>query len=320
MLRPRRSLTPMVHSDVGLSLFEGKTSLVFGGGGLRCLSMLGALREVWKVAPHLRPGRGLQAVSGVSAGALVALLVAAGISEQDLVAYMAETGQHEMQVILMNLSGLIWSLGMDDGLRLTDMLTKLLEWKWEGTGVSPFTLRTLHDLFGVHLTIVAYESTSDSACSFSSTTTGDMSAVEAVVHSMRLPGVFSPGGGQRHLYLDGGLVQPLPLPLMPCPSVGANTVDPETCVFFRVVAETPEQEGQGEEDIGIVDLLVRVFRNLLHRHEAHAVQELKETGCMVIDLPESTSLFDFVVTPARVRRSAEEGSRGMVEWITNQST
>ncbi len=186
--------------------------LVLSGGGMKVMAQVGVLRAMDEAG--LKPAE----VVGTSAGALVGALVASGFSYEEIVPRVFGVGRHELAT-LARWSVLARGLGAPSVLKpqpVRALLARLLP-------VHAFGALRLP------LRVTAVDADSGELVVFGSGGRTDCSVVEAVMASMALPVYLPPVeiGGRR--YVDGGLLEVLPLDvaaLIPADLVVAVDVGP----------------------------------------------------------------------------------------------
>lgn len=185
-------------------------------------------------------------LGGTSVGALVAFLFVVGYSIEEVVSISCEEDFESLLDLrfeglfrILRRSGESESsvLGLDTGETITRRVGDLLFAK---TGMRDMPLANLPALRGQHLTVVVscletsqpvYLSSRDE-CPYK-----HMSTVNAVVASMRIPGVFTPFAyDHTHTFVDGGLTDNFPLAAM----LETDTWDikPHECLGFRLSWDT----------------------------------------------------------------------------------
>ncbi len=168
--------------------------LVLSGGGMKAMAQVGVLRALDEAG--LVPAE----IVGTSAGALVGALIAAGCSYSEIVPRVFGLGPGDLAP-LARWSVLARGLGAASVLRpqpVRALLARLLP---------------VHDFaqLRVPLRVTAVDADAGSLAVFGAGGRSDCSVVDAVLASMALPVYLPPVviGGRR--YVDGGLLQVLPL-------------------------------------------------------------------------------------------------------------
>lgn len=168
--------------------------LVLSGGGAKAMAQVGALRALDEVG--LRPAE----IVATSAGALVGALVAAGLRYEEIVPRVLGVGRREL-LLLARWSVLVRGLGSRSVLRprtMRELLARLMP------------VHAFEELV-LPLRVTAVDEDAGALTVFGAGGRTDCSVVDAVMASMALP-VYLPAveiGDRR--YMDGGLLQVLPL-------------------------------------------------------------------------------------------------------------
>jgi len=180
-----------------------RTCITFSAGGIRGVAYVGALCELVdrgdiELAQFTR-------LHGTSVGALMACLVAIGLSADELL--------HEVQhfsvdkFTSMNFSSLMYAWGLDDGSRLREYIAQKLR---EKTGNAELTLGQLWHDRGKDLCTCAVNLTLNSVAYFSGRDTPAVRVVDAVAMSMAVPLVFAPVPYEGHMFIDGAFMDSFP--------------------------------------------------------------------------------------------------------------
>jgi NTE family protein len=186
--------------------------LVLSGGGMKVMAQVGVLRAMDEAG--LKPAE----VVGTSAGALVGALVASGFSYEEIVPRVFSVGRHELASLAR------WSVAAR-GLSAPSVL-------------KPQPVRSLLSrLLPVHsfaelrlpLRVTAVDVDSGQLVVFGAGGRTDCTVVDAVMASLALPVYLPPVVIGGHRYMDGGLLEVLPLDvaaLIPADLVVAVDVGP----------------------------------------------------------------------------------------------
>ena len=168
--------------------------LVLSGGGMKVMAEVGALRALEEA--RLVPAE----VVATSAGALIGALVAAGLSYEEIVPRVFGVGQSELAA-LARMSVLVRGLSAPSVLRPGPMRS-LIE-----------RLLPVHDFGALRypLRVIAVDVDSGLPVVFGAGGRVECSVVEAVLASMALPVYLPPVRIGNRRYMDGGILQVLPL-------------------------------------------------------------------------------------------------------------
>jgi predicted acylesterase/phospholipase RssA len=183
-------------------------TLVFEGGGVKGTSYGGALRALHEFGLY----KTVKRVSGTSAGAITALLVACKYTPDELTEFLISLDMSEV-------ADDSWFLGKDMirvvrnyGFYRGDALRALIEERVAmKTGNSQITLRELYNLTGVEFTAVAVNLNTRSILFMNHKTCPDMPAALAALASSSIPFAFPPVEYNGDLYVDGAAICNFPI-------------------------------------------------------------------------------------------------------------
>jgi predicted acylesterase/phospholipase RssA len=189
--------------------------LLLAGGGFKILTFCGALQLLDLSA--------FDVIGGVSAGALLAAVLALGYAPETLPRRLVDLGLARQLVASSSLRDAVAGRGLMDPLRLCDLL---VEHFLRPRGLDErSTLRDLRVATGVDLRVPCARVHPPGLVVFSSRATPDVPLVRALAASMAIPGVFAPVEVMPGLRcVDGALVNNLPV----------SCVDPERAVVLAL--------------------------------------------------------------------------------------
>lgn len=199
---PKSGIVARLLTGLGLRKLRGEIGLALGGGGARGLAhilMLEMLDEL-----QIRPHR----IAGTSIGAVIGAMYASGMSGHEirnLVDRLTVSGEESWLGNLFKQSGRHWwnfvelQLG-SGGLINTDALAVFLE---QTMSVSSFSQ------LQIPLKIVAADLWQHEQVVFDN---GELRP--AIQASIAIPGLISPLRHGGHVFVDGGLVNPVPYDLL----------------------------------------------------------------------------------------------------------
>ncbi|MGD0991234.1 MAG: patatin-like phospholipase family protein [Gemmatimonadales bacterium] len=168
--------------------------LVLSGGGMKAMAQVGVFRAIEEAA--LVPSE----IVATSAGALIGALIAAGLGYEEIVPRVFGVGRSELAP-LARMSVLVRGLGAPSVLKPQPMRA-LIE-----------RLLPVHEFASLRypLRVVAVDVDSGVPVVFGAGGRAECSVVEAVMASMALPVYFPPVRIGERRYVDGGILQVLPL-------------------------------------------------------------------------------------------------------------
>lgn len=185
-------------------------TLVFGGGGFKGLSYVGALNALRDKLGVDYGGRThtLENVCGVSVGAFFGLLIVLGYTVTEISIVVQSLDPEK--IFDINPLNLINSSSIDDGKLMEDILIKILEKKGFSKNV---TMDMIFKATEINFHVVATNISTMSVEHITSKTHKDFSVLEAMMSTMALPFMFPPrtNNPQRHVWVDGGILENFPI-------------------------------------------------------------------------------------------------------------
>jgi predicted acylesterase/phospholipase RssA len=172
--------------------------LVLGSGGVRCFSYIGAIQELKE------RGYTVRSVSGVSAGALVALLMAAGISGQDMEERLLSLDMTKLPRRKPLLRGLWRLLPPDYSIYGESVPKELLLSLLDGPDPKLSTLQIPFASVGLDLRtgrLFIYSTRSEP----------DMHASDVIAIATAVPGLFPACKSHGRILIDGALASECPV-------------------------------------------------------------------------------------------------------------
>jgi predicted acylesterase/phospholipase RssA len=176
-------------------------SLVFSGGGTRCLSFLFALKHLIDSKIIYEDDK-IKNIYGTSAGSFIAALLSIGkISQIDKVIEIAKKTNFKkaLNIDLVHILNFPKVFGLDDKSSIKSMVCEVLEmFDKTSSGLKFKDLETLN--------IVVADLTDAKTVVLNHKTTPEMFIVDGIIASMSLPFLYIPSYGlDGHMYVDGGL-------------------------------------------------------------------------------------------------------------------
>lgn len=173
------------------------TTIVFSGGANYAGAFFGALRYL----EHTSLSKGVRKVVGSSAGSLIALWFALGLTSDEMSLFTTELiEKHRFNCISIdNVVNVMDTFGMDDGSNIDTALNLTLS---KYANRDDMTFKTLAQTTGVDLVICALNLTQKRFEYMSLETTPNMSVKTAARMSMSLPLIFKPVKYRKCYYVD----------------------------------------------------------------------------------------------------------------------
>jgi predicted acylesterase/phospholipase RssA len=222
-------------------------TLVFSGGGPAAIAFVGSV----KYLEHIGSIDSVRTFVGTSAGAIMALLCAIGMTSDELRAWLLHhVGSGELASF--DADGILEfseRLGIDDGTNVTGCMRETLIQR--GYSADP-TFLQLAKSTGKHLVVCASNLTEARHAYFSVDNEPAMSVLLAVRMSFGIPILFTPITYRGCMYVDGGMFNNCPVEY-----VGATRSTSNTLALDIMVAPDKSDEIKGPCDY--VCLLLRTL-------------------------------------------------------------
>ena len=243
-------------------------TLVLSGGGPDGIAFVGCIAHLERSGGIRR----LRTVVGCSAGAIVALFVALGMTSEDMRAWM-KRGVHDGSLVDVDIEGVLTivdRLGVDDGERVVEALRGALRACPRLGGASDATFVELAKATGRNL-VVCVSNLEDARQELLGVDTApDMSVVTAVRMSFSVPLLFTPVRHRGRTYVDGAVFDY-------CPTTHiATSGDATSTLVLRIEPvhaharprggdDAKEEEGEDVTAPGIVDYMGMLARAMMMR-------------------------------------------------------
>ena len=188
-------------------------SIVFSGGGIRCLSFAGVLSAIENIHG---PGcwNQVREVSGASGGAIFAFIIAANISAKKVIDVLKtdeiKDSIREMRVgrsYLDHFRAIAEERSVCGFKPLQNMVTKIVQLKFS----SNITMHEFYRQTGKRFTCPVYNLTLGQVEYMDYYTSADARVVDVIRASMSIPIIFPPVRIGNFEYLDGGISDNMPL-------------------------------------------------------------------------------------------------------------
>ncbi|MEM7515716.1 MAG: patatin-like phospholipase family protein, partial [Planctomycetota bacterium] len=261
-----------------------RTVLVLGGGGMRGMAHLGILRVMRTL------GIRFDAIVGTSIGSLVGAMAAAGYPIEKIEKLVAEINKEDyfrLNFVKLLLKG-TRAPSMYRGDTFRKSLERILPDMKVGETPLPFFCNAVRLETG-------------GAVFFGSPGFQDVSLVDAVYASCALPGIFEPYQLDGYNYMDGGIVESLPLRY-------AKSLRPDLIVAVdlsvKATFKTPNYKSR------VVSTLYRAFeiaQESLVEHSLH--MHLDDRTVLIQPKVGHLHRFDFEDVPEVVQRGEDEAFR-----------
>lgn len=209
---------------------------VFQGGGVKGIALVGALQKIEEMNIKF------SAVSGTSAGSIVAALYACGYSALEMKTILEEM---DLKILLDPPKFGKFRFMANKGLYKGDQFYKWIYNLLKKKGISTF-----EDLNDIELNIIASDLTNRELLVFNHHAYPKMNIAEAVRMSISIPLFFMPKTLGERLIVDGGVLSNYPL---------FTFNDPETTLGFKLIANTDDVPQQPKTFRGYIISLVNTM-------------------------------------------------------------
>lgn len=253
-------------------------TLVLGGGGIKCIAMLGALQYMYdNGATHI-----FKKYIGTSAGAMICFFLAIGYTPVELIACIC-TREILESLLPVDVVSLVTGHG---AISYTKLETHLRSMVMNKIGREKITLKELAEEYGITLVCTTYNMTKNICEYLSQKTYPEMDCLTAVRMSSAIPIVFDECEYDGCIYLDGGIVD----------NFSITVPQPEDKVFGCVMFTEYKKLGEQNRILSLLRVLVTVSSNfyidrILQNYPHHRILRLNV---------ENIDLFEFKQTRARL--------------------
>ena len=184
--------------------------IVLSGGGMKCLSYVGAFKELEKRGML----KNIRNFTGISAGAFMAFIYTIGYSLDDIYNITKELDFSSVQNIDENLLfSFFQEFGVDNGNNLEKLIESLLKHKGYNREL---TFQQLYNIKQISLRFFSVDLNEGILKEFSVDTTPNKTILFALRATMSVPGYFTPllDPDTNHYYVDGALLNNYPITLI----------------------------------------------------------------------------------------------------------
>lgn len=265
-------------------------NIVFSGGGLKGLAYIGALRalEEYGIIDEIT------SFAGSSAGAIAATMFSLGYTHSELYDFIRNFEYQHVRDI--QLFGVIENFGLETGLKIERFLQIMIKRK---TGKMELTFAEHYELTKKKLSITAVSLNDKQLEYFNVDTSPEMPVYLAVRMSMSIPILISPVRWKNKLYVDGGLLNNVPIDLF-------KDQAENTLVFMT---EKSEQNGAEQPINDFETYCYRVWDCMHSELTAMKLREHKLEMFNVVKIKTDQSAISFNLTRADRKMLYKAGYR-----------
>ena len=178
--------------------------LALSGGGIKGVSLVGATKKL--IDDGLIDLKTLYGVSGTSAGAMFAILIAIGWTIDEIWKLIMDIDTRKM--ISLDILANYQKCGVESGQKIHNMFENFIS---EKTGIKHINFKQLYEISKIHLIIVGTCLTTKSIVYFDHINTPTFKVSVALRISISIPGFFTPFVHDNKKYIDGGMLNNYPI-------------------------------------------------------------------------------------------------------------
>ncbi len=189
-----------VTTEKNLQLKNIET-IIFGGGGIRCITYIGAL----KVLEQNHSNLAIKNIYGVSAGSIFGLMKVIGYSADEMQKVVIDTDFSKLvHISIYNLE----QYGLDSGNRIMEWIEKLMDNKGYNKDI---TFAELYNKSSINYRVGTTNLTESIPVTFDKDSYPNLKVTQAIRMSISIPFIFSCVTFEDCIYIDGGVVDNFPI-------------------------------------------------------------------------------------------------------------
>jgi NTE family protein len=243
-------------------------TLIFGGGGIRGLSYIGALKYLYEIRESGKLKIDIKEICGVSVGTIFGLFYILGCTISEMEHEIIEKDLSKLKKIsFMNFWG---NWGLDTGENIILWLESLLLRKLEKT--KKLTFGELYSIIPIKFNVLAGNLNRYEFEEFNHVKTPNVPVLDAIRMSIGIPIVFTKKVYNGDIILDGGIISSYPIDLY------SDKLD--TVLGFKSVSISEEKGSVYNKVDGLDTFLYNLFMCFMVQRErriALDTRELKHT-------------------------------------------
>ena len=183
---------------------KGIRNIILSGGGIKGFAHIGAL----KALEDNNINNCITTIAGTSIGAIISLLYVIGYTPDEMYETAIKLNMKEFKNI--NFSNLLNEYGLDNGKRITNLLSNLMKKKRIKKNI---TFLELYEKTGINLIVTGVCINNMKAEYFSHESHPKMKVINAIRISFSIPGYFTPAKYKKKMYIDGACIDNYPIHL-----------------------------------------------------------------------------------------------------------
>lgn len=252
-------------------------TVILGGGGVKCLSTLGALHYIYEKQLH----QNIVKFIGTSAGSMICLLLIVGFTPIEIMIHLCTNNIFDT-LLPMDVMRMIKGKGAFEFIKIEKYLRDMVKSK---IGCDSITLNELFIKFGKQLIVCTYNLTNNECMYMSNITHPELDSVLAVGMSSAIPIVFEECIYNNEVYVDGGLVDNFPICII-------NELDKVIGVYIHSCHNVTSK-------FKVINLLRVVTTISSNMYIQRLINEYKSRANDIIEIRiGSVDVIDFSISPA----------------------
>lgn len=293
-------------------------NLAIKGGGVRGIAFVGALREL----DGANLLNGIERVAGTSAGSMVAAMICAGYSVDEIEQLMHSLDFKKFEEEFNPLR-IATHYGLYGGDYILDFVHQFLQDAAKHLNADS-TFLQLRNAGGKDLYVFASDLNSFSVTEFSADKTPGVKVAEAVRASMSIPiffkaWKFSDGQPTDHIYVDGGVIFNYPLTFFDDPRFYAGNEGENTESLGLYLYSKQKKEKRELSFDQLMHYARHLFETMLSSQDVGFEEDLSQMkrSVMIDDLGILST--DFHLTPDDMKNLVASGSEGTKLFLKKMS-
>lgn len=313
-------------------------NLIFSGGGTKGVAYVGVLR----ILDQMGISQKIKRYAGASAGAIIAALLAIGMSTDDIeknlptsfmrfldpekgsaddiIKELARIGKVlDGSIDIWDILKIIWNegviidpekehMGLFQGVAFLNWLKSCFESKKISGDI---TFKQLYDKTGKELHLMLCDSNYGKTLDANYINTPDMSVTLAVRCSMAIPFFFYPMAYNGDLFVDGGTMYNYPVEIFD------SVTKPECTLGFILSTASSVLWPKRSDDNNLIQHIGRVLGAIMNVSYEYCFREGNASRTVFVD-PAGVSAINFNLTPEQIKALKENGTKATTAFF--QST
>jgi len=297
---------------------DGYTHLILSGGGIQGLSYIG----VYRYLKQYNLFNNIRHIVGCSIGAVCAYLFALDLSVDELERYVLSFMQHPdyTEFELEGILTLYENKGLYSVYQFKKILTDAFQLKYH-RDITTVTFQEFSKITGKNIYITALQLSSLTPKIFSNIDTPTVDIFTAILASMAIPFLFQPVTINNEIYIDGGVVNALPIDCLTY-----NSTDKVLALYLTMAKEVSNDSIKNSINYFIRVIFAIVFSNAtevhfkIHQNKANIdIIEFKENPLPFIPIKYTETKINMSLSTELYEEGIYYGYNLMYQYLKNKS-